>query len=284
MLTAPIVERPTLHSVLSEKGLHGVLFLMGEVMFITRPFIYVLLIRKYGIRSWIPWFISLAVDILGMGSSYAAGSGHTQVHFSTSERDEVSLYFDKDLSEFSSLTFSRSLAIGDNFFYQLSLSFVFFSSVFVNWMMADDQLSLMFYHMGLMQLKRRKLVWALYLMRDPFFSKYTRYWCTAGSNSYFGNEIAFLISIRRKRFMRRNIMRFVHFRRRLENTRKVLEPVPIIGFFTGAVTIFYTVEIFLWFYHVYFHLLIFSKICSLIIILVKNFLPILLSVFPSGSL
>nr|GMD38098.1 peroxisome biogenesis protein 16 isoform X2 [Ipomoea batatas] len=44
------------------------------------------------------------------------------------------------------------------------------------------------------RLKRRKLLWALYLMRDPFFSTYTR--------------------------------------RRLESTQKLVEPIPIVGFFT----------------------------------------------------
>ncbi|KAK4411340.1 Peroxisome biogenesis protein 16 [Sesamum angolense] len=44
------------------------------------------------------------------------------------------------------------------------------------------------------ELKRRKLLWALYLMRDPFFAKYTR--------------------------------------QRLDATQKLLEPVPIIGLLT----------------------------------------------------
>ncbi|KAJ0113540.1 hypothetical protein Patl1_00335 [Pistacia atlantica] len=44
------------------------------------------------------------------------------------------------------------------------------------------------------ELKRRKLLWALYVMRDPFFSKYTR--------------------------------------KRLEHTGKLLESVPVIGFLT----------------------------------------------------
>lgn len=133
-LPAPMVERPTLLKLLSAKGAIGALFLMGEVLFITRPLIYVLFIRKYGIRSWIPWFLSLAVDFTGLGFlSLATRSRHDgkeqTFHLSTSEKDE---------------------------------------------------------------LKRRKLLWALYLMRDPFFSKYTR--------------------------------------QRLESTGKQLEPVPIIGF------------------------------------------------------
>ncbi|RZC16612.1 Peroxisome biogenesis protein 16, partial [Glycine soja] len=43
--------------------------------------------------------------------------------------------------------------------------------------------------------KRRKLLFVLYLMRDPFFSKYTR--------------------------------------QRIESTEKVLEPIPVIGFLTA---------------------------------------------------
>ncbi|GMY09438.1 peroxisome biogenesis protein 16 [Fagus crenata] len=134
-----VVQRPTISTILSEKGLHGALFLAGEVLFITRPLIYVLFIRKYGIRSWIPWFLSLTVDFVGMGIlSKVTESGclrkEQQFHLSNSEKDEV---------------------------------------------------------------KRRKLLLALYIMRDPFFSKYTR--------------------------------------ERLESTKNVLEPVPIIGFLTDKI-------------------------------------------------
>ncbi|XP_041021116.1 peroxisome biogenesis protein 16 isoform X1 [Juglans microcarpa x Juglans regia] len=133
-LPRPVIQRPTISTILSEKGLHGALYLAGEVLFITRPLIYVLFIRNYRTRSWIPWFLSLAVDFVGMGilSKVTKSGGHTeeqQFHLSVSENDEV---------------------------------------------------------------KRRKLLLALYLMRDPFFSKYTR--------------------------------------QRLESTKNILEPVPIIGF------------------------------------------------------
>ncbi|GAV77588.1 Pex16 domain-containing protein [Cephalotus follicularis] len=133
----PIVERRTFSSLLSEKGVHGALFAIGEVLFIMRPLFYVILIRKYGIRSWIPWFLSLAVDFTGMGFLlYVTKSPHIgkeqSFHLSISEKDE---------------------------------------------------------------LKRRKLLWALYIMRDPFFSKYTR--------------------------------------QRLESTEKQLEPIPVIGFLTA---------------------------------------------------
>lgn len=131
------VKRPTLASVLTEKGLYGALGMMAEVMFITRPLLYVLLIRKYGVRSWFPWCVSLGVEFFGVGIvSHALllwrNSQSQQLHLSEPEKDE---------------------------------------------------------------LRRRKLLWAFYLMRDPFFDKYTR--------------------------------------RRLNGTERVLEPVPIIGLLTG---------------------------------------------------
>lgn len=89
-----VVERPTLSGILSEKGLPGGLFVLGEVMFILRPLIYVLLIRKYGIRSWFPWSISLAVDIMGMSIlSHVTTSWRSktdrQIHLSNPEKHEV---------------------------------------------------------------------------------------------------------------------------------------------------------------------------------------------------
>ncbi|XP_061347673.1 peroxisome biogenesis protein 16-like [Gastrolobium bilobum] len=137
--TVSRVERPTLFTMLSKRGLRGALFLIGEVLFISRPLIYVLCIRKYGIRSWTPWFLSLAVDcvansILSVVTTSVIGGKEQMFHLSAPEKDEV---------------------------------------------------------------KRRKLLFVLYLMRDPFFSKYTR--------------------------------------RRLESTEKVLEPIPIIGFLTAKI-------------------------------------------------
>ncbi|KAK6920210.1 Peroxisome membrane protein, Pex16 [Dillenia turbinata] len=136
---APVVKKHTFSSILSENGLPGALFLTGEVLFIIRPLIYVLFIRKYGIRSWIPWFISLAVDLIGVGGfsqvamTWKTRKGQNAV-LSSSEKDEM---------------------------------------------------------------KRRKLLWALYLMRDPFFSKYTR--------------------------------------QRLEKAEKALEPLPLIGLVTEKI-------------------------------------------------
>ncbi|KAL4310443.1 hypothetical protein GQ457_01G055610 [Hibiscus cannabinus] len=133
------IKRPTLSMILSEKGVNGALFVLGEILFITRPLIYVLFIRRYGIRSWIPWFLSLSVDLVGFGFlSHVTKSGMVEreqkFHLSASEKDEV---------------------------------------------------------------KRRKLLWALYLMREPFFGKYTR--------------------------------------QKLESTERLLEPVPLIGILTGKI-------------------------------------------------
>lgn len=70
----------------------------GEALFILRPLIYVLFIRKYGIRSWTPWLISLAVDLTGMGVlSYATSQGSRGgdkfYQLSSSEKDEVSIAY-----------------------------------------------------------------------------------------------------------------------------------------------------------------------------------------------
>ncbi|CDP04276.1 unnamed protein product [Coffea canephora] len=128
-------EKPSLSSILSEKGVYGGLFLMGEVMFIVRPLVYVLLIRKNGTQSWFPWFTSLAIDLIANGVlSYVTA-------LRTIRKDPL---FDLSNQE------------------------------------RDE-------------LRRRKLMWALYLMRDPFFMKYTR--------------------------------------KRLDHTQKLLGPVPVIGFF-----------------------------------------------------
>lgn len=80
--------------ILSEKGLKGVLFLTGEALFITRPLIYVLFIRKFGIRSWIPWFLSLAVDFMGFSflslvTTSRQGERQQDICLSDSEKDEV---------------------------------------------------------------------------------------------------------------------------------------------------------------------------------------------------
>lgn len=79
---------------MSKKGLRGVMFLIGEVLFIARPLIYVLCIRKYGIRSWTPWFLSLAIDcivtsILSLVNTPVVGGKDHAFHLSALEKDEV---------------------------------------------------------------------------------------------------------------------------------------------------------------------------------------------------
>lgn len=88
------MARPTISTILSEKGFRGALFLTGEVLFIARPLIYVLFIRKYGIRSWAPWFLSLTIDCLANGilslvSTTVAGEKQQLMHLSALEKDEV---------------------------------------------------------------------------------------------------------------------------------------------------------------------------------------------------
>ncbi|KAJ8563479.1 hypothetical protein K7X08_031931 [Anisodus acutangulus] len=112
-----LVEKPSLQTFLSEKGISGGFSVTGEFLFIIRPLIYVLLMRKYGTRSWFPWCVSLAVDLIGNSIlSVTLMSQHSgkkqQLQSSESEKDE---------------------------------------------------------------LKRRRMLWALYLMWDPLFTKYTRY-------------------------------------------------------------------------------------------------------------
>ena len=94
VIIVSVAERPTLFTILAERGLCGSLFMLGEVMFITRPLIYVLLIRKYGIRSWFPWCISLAVDLAGVGilshvTMLWQSTEGRQLHLSELEKNEV---------------------------------------------------------------------------------------------------------------------------------------------------------------------------------------------------
>lgn len=137
---AMVTKNPTLSSILSEKGLHGGLFLMGEMLFILRPLIYVLFMRKYGGRSWIPWLVSLTVDLVGVGAT----SQGTKLQKGRKTQKEIYL----------------SVAEKD-------------------------------------ELKRRKVLWTLYVMRNPFFCKYIR--------------------------------------GRLECTQKTFKPVPVIGSLTEKV-------------------------------------------------
>lgn len=137
---AVVLKKPSLGTVLSQKGVFGMSFVAGEVISILRPLIYVLLIRKHGTQAWKPWFLSLATELTGFslllyGTSYGGRTGDKLYCLSTPEKDE---------------------------------------------------------------LRRRKLIWALYVMRDPFFTKHTKH--------------------------------------RLEKTDKYLSQFPFVGFLTGKIT------------------------------------------------
>lgn len=127
------MNRSTLVSTWQEKGGTAGSFVLGEVLLILRPLVYVLLIKRYGLGSWKPWLVSLAVDLTG-----------TTI-----------------ISRFTSPDLTR---IGRG--YSLSS--------------AEKE-----------EIKRRRLLWAFYVMRDPFFSKYTR--------------------------------------QRLEYSEQLLKPIPVIG-------------------------------------------------------
>lgn len=85
--------KPSLASIWSAKGVSGRLFLVGEVVHIFRPLVYVLLIRKFGIKSWTPWLVSLAVELTSLGfHSHATDLNHKGgkvLHLSSSEKEEA---------------------------------------------------------------------------------------------------------------------------------------------------------------------------------------------------
>ena len=77
----------------------GLYFFIGEVLLVSRPLIYVLFIGKYGIRSWTPWFLLLAIDcignsILSLITSLVAGGKDRMFHLSAPEKDEVYVSID----------------------------------------------------------------------------------------------------------------------------------------------------------------------------------------------
>ncbi|KAF9194741.1 Peroxisomal membrane protein pex16 [Haplosporangium sp. Z 767] len=76
VLTPDLVRKPRdLVGTLSGLGA------IGEYLFILRPLIYVLAMRKYGQKSWYPWFLSLAIELASRTSiknflaSRSGGSG-----------------------------------------------------------------------------------------------------------------------------------------------------------------------------------------------------------------
>ncbi|RWW07934.1 hypothetical protein GW17_00028653 [Ensete ventricosum] len=96
LVAAPLFEKPTFSTLWFQKGLSGRLFLTGEVLSVLRPLIYVLFIRRYGIRSWKPWLISLAMDLAGMSLLSHSTTWHHRSNdkfyqLSTYEKDEASV-------------------------------------------------------------------------------------------------------------------------------------------------------------------------------------------------
>jgi len=114
---------------------------VGEVLLILRPLLYVLLIRRYGLRSWLPWLLSLALDATGMTVLY-------------------------------STTVLPSYKVGNHLRPAATMS-----------------------KLEKNELLRRQVLWALYLMRSPFFDCYTR--------------------------------------QRLDNVEQILKPVPLFGTLAG---------------------------------------------------
>ncbi|KAL3680984.1 hypothetical protein R1sor_023940 [Riccia sorocarpa] len=132
-------------------------FVAGEVLLISRPLVYVLLVWRYGLKSWRPWLSSLSVDLIGM---YLVSSATTEA--------------DRRLAS------ERPPSVAQASLGSLS---------------ARER----------QELRRRQLLWALYVMRNPFFDSYTR--------------------------------------RPLEKVESLLSPVPLFGTLAGkAVELLYAVQ------------------------------------------
>ncbi|KAF9208459.1 Peroxisomal membrane protein pex16 [Haplosporangium sp. Z 27] len=86
VLTPDVVRKP--RNLVSElTGLGTV----GETLFILRPVIYVLAMRKYGQKSWYPWFLSLAIELVSRSSikHYLSGRGGRGGSGTPLEKDEL---------------------------------------------------------------------------------------------------------------------------------------------------------------------------------------------------
>ncbi|KAF9911253.1 Peroxisomal membrane protein pex16 [Lobosporangium transversale] len=63
VLTPDVVRRPR-----DLVGMMNGVGAVGEYLFILRPLIYVLAMRKYGQKSWYPWFLSLTIELVSRTS------------------------------------------------------------------------------------------------------------------------------------------------------------------------------------------------------------------------
>uniref|UniRef100_A0A7I4FDP0 Peroxisomal membrane protein PEX16 n=1 Tax=Physcomitrium patens TaxID=3218 RepID=A0A7I4FDP0_PHYPA len=115
--------------------------ILGEVLLILRPFLYVMMIRRHGLRSWRPWLSALAIDATGMAILYGS---------------------------------------------TLFPDYVFGNKSIPRCVPSKQEKN---------EITRRQVLWALYLMRSPFFDLYTH--------------------------------------RRLERVEKTLKPVPLFGSLAG---------------------------------------------------
>lgn len=73
-------------------GMLGGLGSVGEYLFILRPLIYVLAMRKYGQKSWYPWFLSLAIELSSrscLTTALAARGGGRSGSGTPLEKDEM---------------------------------------------------------------------------------------------------------------------------------------------------------------------------------------------------
>nr|KAJ3423242.1 Peroxisomal membrane protein pex16 [Polyrhizophydium stewartii] len=62
---------------------------IGEILFILRPLLYVLAIKKYGSRSYKPWVLSLLVELFSFGTAFNPHTRALKSSLTDLERDEV---------------------------------------------------------------------------------------------------------------------------------------------------------------------------------------------------
>ena len=123
--------------------------LTGEILFLLRPWLYVLIIHKYGRKSWISWLSSLFLEL----SSIILLRDFTfLIHLDQSDE-------------------SKTPSAPKQLFYNLlhrkwpTLSFTFDST---KWTSLEYD-----------ELKRRIWLLLYYLLRNPFYAKYTKYYFIA---------------------------------------------------------------------------------------------------------
>ncbi|KAJ3089817.1 Peroxisomal membrane protein pex16, partial [Quaeritorhiza haematococci] len=86
LLSKALVEsiRTPLDLVSSLKDLRAV----GEYLYVLRPLIYVLALRKFGAKSWKPWTISLIMELCSLASAINPSTGSLRKDVRNVEKDE----------------------------------------------------------------------------------------------------------------------------------------------------------------------------------------------------